>query len=324
VPLMPTLSTLPIPVSASKLSEGTRLSAFHLSGNVCLVGWLEGTRSFRAGLLDTSTGALAHPTAVKGDLVGYLADEEHLWVLTDHGLHQHDRDTMVVSGTLRTGMPKYPARMLRLGPHHALIVTKYGQSHPVIDLRSLTIERRLRVAEPEVALLSDTGASLFSFRYGRLRTLGPDMTLSKQTEEIPLGIGAICDDDRVAFVSGAPEPPAAIITRAGLDTDRFADIEPDGMVTWISTDGTISTAAENVGIARLHGRSSNRDLIGSDGSVPGGFFSVSILRPDGASIRHLVPMRSRSERLAILEDSRLLICPRIFGDLPAEFVLLEW
>ncbi|GAA3010639.1 hypothetical protein [Microbacterium aurantiacum] len=168
------LSTVPAPVSRRRLNPRAGLRIFHLTGQQCVIGWVEGQRSFRAGVLDVGTGELLGAAPIIGDLTGFLADERVLWLLTSFGLQEIDRESFGIRRSLKSGLPKYASRLLPVAPHHALVVAKYSQSHPVIDLRTMSITGRVRIPEPSIAMPASGATVLLSLRYGVRRALRPE------------------------------------------------------------------------------------------------------------------------------------------------------
>lgn len=119
-----------------------------------------------------------------------------IWLLTNYGLQEVDRETFSVLRTLRAGLPKYASRLLSVGPHHALVVVAYGQSHALVNLKTMTVARRTRVPEPDVALPADEETVLLSLRYGIRTRLTADLGKIARGDAVPRGTGASQDGCR--------------------------------------------------------------------------------------------------------------------------------
>lgn len=318
------VSRVPLPVQPRRLNPEAGLRVLHLAGSQCLVGWVEGQQSFRAGVLDVGTGTLNGAVPIKGELTGVLADDRVLWLLTSYGLQEIDRESFVVRRSLRAGLPKYAARLLPVAPHHALVVVKYGQSHAIVDLRTMSITRRVRVPEPAVAIAVDGGTALLSLRYGIRRLLTAESRLAGGADPIPLGTGAVLDGERAVFVTARPKPTARTIVEVGLDPDRYVDVAPTGTVAWLGGDGTATSAPAPAQVSWIHGRTSDGDLVGTDGSLADGISRLSILAADGHTLRVSHDFSRKAGMIAVLPDSAVLSTPRLFGDPRSEFELLRW
>ena len=323
---MPSLeiSAVPLPVASRKLNPQAGLRVFHLVGARCLVGWVEGQQSYRAGVLDVADGSLQATAPLVGDLTGHLADEQLLWLLTNYGLQEVDRESFSVRRTLRAGLPKYATRLLRIDHDHALVVVKYGQSHALVNLRTMSIARRIRIPEPDIALPTDDGAMLLSFRYGVRRRLTADLRAIAGGDAIPRGTGASLDRDRAVFVTAVPKPSAAVVRDVGLDPHRYVDLEATGTVGWLGPCGPAVLAAGSAEIGWIHGQTANGDIVASDGNRAGGIGRLVILRPDGQTQRAFHEFPLSAGMVAVLSDSAAVASPRYFGDARSNFELLRW
>lgn len=318
------VSAISVPVHPRRLNPEAGLRIFHLTGSQCLIGWVEGQRSFRAGVLDLDTGELSGAAPITGALTAFLADDRVLWLLTSYGLQEVDRGTFTVRRSVQTGLPKHPSRLLRVAPHHALVVSKYGQSHPIIDLHSMGIAGRVRVPEPSVSVPMGDAAALLSLRYGIRRRLTPDMKLTGGADTIPRGIGAIHNGDNAVLVTATPKPTASIVVDAGLDAARYVDVAPTGTLAWVGATGNATIASEPAGVSWIHGATARGDLVCSDGSFPDGITRLSVLASDGYTLRASHAFTRKAGMIAVLPNSAVLSSPSLFGDPRSELELIRW
>ena len=323
---MPSLeiSAVPLPVASRKLNPQAGLRVFQLAGTRCLVGWVEGQQSYRAGVLDVGDGTMQETAPLIGDLTGHLADEQLLWLLTSYGLQELDRESFSVRRSLRAGLPKYATRLLRIDQDHALVVVKYGRSHALVNLRTMSIVRRIRVPEPDIALRADDVTTLLSFRYGVRTRLTDDLRLVAGDEVIPRGTGPSLDRDLAVFVTAIPKPPAAIVEDVGLDPDRYIDLEATGTIGWLGPSGPAVLAAGSAGIGWIHGQTMNGDIVASDGNKAEAMSRLVVLAPDGYTKRASHDFPSKAGMVAVLSGSAAVASPRYFGDARSNFELLRW
>lgn len=318
------VSRVPLPVQPRRLNAEAGLRVLHLAGSQCLVGWVEGQQSFRAGVLDVGNGTLNGAVPIKGELTGVLADDRVLWLLTSHGLQEIDRELFVVRRSLRAGLPEYAARLLPVAPHHALVVVRYRQSHAIVDLRTMSITKRVRVPEPAVAVAVEGGTALLSLRYGIRRHLTDELKFAGGADPIPMGTGAVRDGERAVFVTAPRKPTAKIIGEVGLDPDRYVDVAPSGTVAWLGGDGIATRAPAPAQVSWIHGRTSGGDLVGTDGSLADGISRLTVLAADGHTVRGSHDFSRRAGMVAVLPGSAALSTPGLFGDPRSAFELLRW
>lgn len=299
------------------------MRVFPLAESQVLVGWVEGSRSYRAGILDVSDGSLKGSASLAGDLLGFLADDRLIWLLTSHGLHEVDRDSFSVLRTLRAGFPRHSTRMLRVGDSHVLVVVKYGQSHALVDLRAMSIVRRVRVPEPEIALREGDDAVLLSLRYGVRVHFSVHSRAKLDADAVPRGMGAALDAGRAIFVFGVPRPPSRTVDESGLDADRYVDLEPSGTITWLGSTGPSTSAPRSAGVSWVHGRTGDGGIVASDGGPTDAITRLVLLSPDGFTPRASYEFPSKAGRIALLGDSSALASPRLFGDPRTTFELVR-
>ncbi|QKJ18935.1 hypothetical protein [Microbacterium hominis] len=318
------VADVPLPIPSRRLNAEAGLRAFPLAGAECVVGWVEGRQSYRAGVLDASDGSLRGAAPIRGALAGHLADDRFVWMLTDYGLQEVDRETFSVLRTLRAGLPKYASRLLAVGPHHALVVVKYGQSHSLVNLQTMTITHRIRVPEPAVALPADEETVLLSLRYGIRARLAADFGKIIRRDAVPRGTGASVDGVRAIYVTGVPEEPSALVREVGLDPERYVDLAPTGTLAWLGADGLAAVASVDAGVSCVHGVCTSGEIVASDGDPNSGISRLVVLDADGQTPTAAHEFREKAGMLAALPESAVLATPRLFGDARGGFELLRW
>ena len=173
------------PLLGVRAGWGTRL-AFHPPSSL-FFSWVEGIGSYRLGRWNLATGGLDMAPTI-GLLRGALFDQarNRLHVLTEHGLHELELDTLRGLRKLRKGIPKHPSVISSTGHADLALVTGSGGSPCVlVSLSSYSAVRRMPPAGDKLAvrrgndfiLITSGAATRFSKEGLRVgRTAAPEVT----------------------------------------------------------------------------------------------------------------------------------------------------
>lgn len=126
------------------------------------------------------------------------------------------------------------------------------------------------------------------------------------------------------YVTGAAKEGSAIVRDAGLDPDRYVDLEPTRTLAWLGAEGRAAVASVDAGVSWVHGVCGTGEIVASDGTLPDGIGRLVILDANGQTQNAVHEFSERAGMLAVLPESAVLATPRLFGDSRGHFELLRW
>ncbi|MFD1573265.1 YncE family protein [Agromyces cerinus subsp. nitratus] len=227
--------------------------------------WIEGTAAVRLAVIDPRSGAVTVRKGIRGQLRDVVVSEagDRAWLFCTNGVHEFDVATSTVRRTLTKGLGVEASRPLRLDEDTVLLVQRFAATSAIVSLERMEVIGRLRFDRPDFVHRRGDHRMLLSFADGRGRTLGADNRLVRGGGiGVPIGITAIDLGDRIAVVSGTRH---AWQNPHGLDPERFARVEPEGVVAMLDpTTFAVTRRGANLGMRRLIGPDDAGRLVGTD------------------------------------------------------------
>ena len=131
-----------------------------------------------------------------------------VWALCSFGLVELSPEPFKVIRRLSARIGKYSNYLVRLGDHALGVSTRSGKTTTLIDTARFAVTGRIAVNAPEISWPTEAGTTLFSFNFGKARTIGPDLRPIGKVHDIPVGASPLHTHRGIAFLPGDYAAPA--------------------------------------------------------------------------------------------------------------------
>ena len=160
--------------------------------------------------LDVAGGDLVAGSGMPGPLRSALPgdDPDSWWVLGLHGLGRiHADDPTVVRDVVRTGIGRYPRRLVALGPDLLAVGTDLSGNVVLVSTASGQPVGRLRLPQADLSYATSGGlVRVFAPRAGRAYDVDPAGPTVMRRHRIPVGKGAALAGGTLYYLAGEARP----------------------------------------------------------------------------------------------------------------------
>lgn len=141
-------------------------------------------------------------SGIGGELrAGIAGREGTIWLLAMYRLHELGGEPLEVLQTYR--VPKYGWDLLPMFDGTRLALTALHQRRvPIFSLRSRSIEGRVPMAYPQLAIDGSDECTLYSFWDARARSFDARLRPRGKARELPIGLTPVASPGAIHFIPG--------------------------------------------------------------------------------------------------------------------------